>query len=99
MRAMTRKLTILLCCFCCVGAVSVAHAKYPIAGVKPYARPDGAPMIQMSGHHQGWFERAMTGVEKPYPQSLGFIKNQGNWYTPFVIPGMQRPYDIRGWHK
>lgn len=99
MKSKTRKLTLLFCSFCCMGIAGIAHAKYPIAGVKPNARPDGAPVIQKAEHDKEWFERAMTGVEKPYPKSLDFIINQGNWYTPFAIPGMHSPYDIRGWHK
>jgi len=99
MKSSSRKITLLFCSLCSLGFVGVAQAKYPIAGVKPHARPDGAPVIQKTEHDKVWFEQAMTGVETPYPKSLGFIKNQGNWYTPFANPGIPGPYDIRGWHK
>jgi hypothetical protein len=38
-------------------------------------------------------------VSQPYPASLRFLEDQGNWYTPFNRPGMLPPYDIRGWHR
>ncbi len=42
--------------------------------------------------------RAFTGVSEPYPPSLGFMKDQGAWFTPFIHPGLVDQYDIRGWH-
>ncbi len=99
MQPKARKLTLLLCSMFWMGVATVSQAKYPVAGVKPDSRPVGAPMIQMVRHDKEWFEQAMTGVDKPYPKSLGFIHNQGNWHTPFTIPGMRGPYDLRGWHK
>jgi len=71
---------------------------YPIAGLKPWARPEGAPVIEWVHHDQKWYRQALTGISKPWPRSLYFLDNQGNWYTPFNHPGMLPPYDIRGWH-
>ncbi|PLX36654.1 MAG: hypothetical protein C0606_12555 [Hyphomicrobiales bacterium] len=78
--------------------VSTASAEYPIAGVTPNARPEGAPVITTVEKTAAWYENALRGVEKPYPNSLVFLDNQGNWYTPFTRPGMPGPYDIRGLH-
>ncbi len=80
---------------------SITHAegKYPIAGTTPWQRPVGAPVIEWVQHDKAWFENALTGISPPYPRSLYFLDNQGNWYTPFNRPGMLPPYDIRGWHK
>ncbi|HHJ18308.1 MAG TPA: hypothetical protein ENJ84_00520 [Gammaproteobacteria bacterium] len=77
---------------------SAADRNYPIAGIKPYARPAGAPVVNAVVHRQDWYNHALTGVTRPYPESLHFLENQGNWYTPFTRPGMRGRYDIRHWH-
>ena len=69
-----------------------------ISGLKPDQRPEGAPSIDQVTRDSAWYTRALTGISKPYPASLAFLDNQGNWYTPFDRPGMSAPYDIRGWH-
>ena len=74
-------------------------ADYPIAGVNPDQRPAGAPVITQVDKEGAWYNRALTGISTPYPYSLHFLENQGNWYTPFIHPGMSTPYDIRGWHS
>ena len=71
---------------------------FPIAGTQPYQRPAGAPVIREVQKPEGWFTRALTGISQPYPASLRFLEDQGNWYTPFNHPGMLGRYDIRGWH-
>jgi len=70
-----------------------------IAGVNPDKRPENAPVITKAAKPDGWYGRALTGVSQPYPYSLHFLENQGNWFTPFIHPGMPGPYDIRRWHK
>lgn len=88
-----------------LGLVAVAYsltclaADYPVAGVKPDARPANAPVISSVQHDDAWHRRALTGIDAPYPPSLRFLDDQGNWYTPFNRPGMPGPYDIRGWHQ
>ena len=77
---------------------SFAFAEYPIAGVNPDKRPKGAPKITSLEREANWYDKALQGVEAPYPPSLRFLDNQGNWYTPFTRPGMRGPYDIRQWH-
>ena len=77
----------------------MASGGFPIAGLTPWQRPAGAPVIEwVQQRDQAWFEQALTGVSRPYPPSLNFLENQGNWYTPFTRKGMLPPYDLRGWH-
>lgn len=82
-------------------AVSPLHAAAvdPVAGVEPWRRPAGAPVIEWVTHDRRWYAQALTGVQQPYPRSLWFLDSQGNWYTPFNRPGMTPPYDLRGWHQ
>ena len=70
-----------------------------VAGVNPDRRPENAPVVAKVIKPDGWYGRALTGVSQPYPYSLQFLENQGNWFTPFIYPGMPGPYDIRRWHK
>ena len=74
-------------------------ADYPIAGLNPDQRPAGAPVIAGVNKDGAWYRQALNGIAPPYPDSLRFLENQGNWYTPFIHPGMSAPYDIRGWHS
>ncbi len=76
-----------------------AERAYPIAGVQPDQRPAGAPTIAQTNKGNGWYVQALHGLSTPYPASLKFLENQGNWFTPFTRPGMTGPYDIRGWHQ
>lgn len=74
-------------------------AENPIAGTDPSQRPVGAPVITTVDHSGSWYTEALYGVSQPYPHSLSFLEDQGNWHTPFNRPGMPDPYDIRGWHQ
>jgi len=78
--------------------IGAQAAEYPVAGVKPGQRPENAPVISEVSHDSAWFQKALTGIERPYPYSLKFLDDQGAWYTPFNRPGMTGPYDVRGWH-
>ena len=96
----TRSIRIaVLVAVCGQGALASAEGEYPIAGTQPSQRPQGAPVIQQVQRDPGWYNRALTGISMPYPNSLRFLENQGNWYTPFDRPGMHSPYDIRGWYR
>jgi len=79
--------------------LALAGDAYPIAGVKPSERPLGAPVIQTVQKDSAWYTAALTGISQPYPNSLKFLEDQGNWYTPFNRPGMPGRYDIRGWYR
>ncbi len=70
-----------------------------VAGVQPDQRPPGAPIIERMIKGDAWYARALTGIERPYPYSLRFLEDQGNWYTPFSRRGISGPYDVRGWHQ
>lgn len=81
------------------GPIVSAEGEYPIAGTQPSQRPRGAPVITTVDRTPEWYRHALTGVSRPYPNSLSFLENQGNWYTPFTRPGMPGRYDIRGWYN
>lgn len=61
-------------------------------------RPATAPVLTAYVKDGNWYRTALTGIEPPYPASLGFLEDQGAWYTPFNHPGLTGPYDIRHWH-
>jgi hypothetical protein len=82
-----------------LGAAIPARAEFPMAGVDPSQRPQGAPRISEVVRGPDWYARALTGISQPYPASLRFLEDQGNWYTPFIHPGMPGRYDLRGWHS
>jgi hypothetical protein len=76
------------------GTTSASAA--PVAGLAPDMRPVGAPTITVPSAPNA---DALHGIVKPTPESIEkFMRDQGNWYTPFTVPGMSGPYDIRGWH-
>ena len=58
-----------------------------------------APVITTVDHDHDWYMRALHGIASPYPASLRFLEDQGNWYTPFDHPGATGRYDIRNWHR
>jgi hypothetical protein len=81
------------------GQAASAGSGFPIAGTQPSQRPQGAPVIETVQRSPDWYQHALTGVSRPYPHSLRFLEDQGNWYTPFNRPGMPGYYDIRGWYS
>jgi hypothetical protein len=72
-------------------------AAAPVAGLQPDRRPAQAPQIKQVDS-EAVRKAGLRGVSEPIPASLGFLANQGAWYTPFTHPGMTGPYDLRGWH-
>lgn len=86
-------------CLCGVLSTFSVSAEYPIAGVEPSQRPQGAPVTEWVQHDESWFQQALTGIQPPFPRSLYFLDNQGYWDTPFNRPGMTGRYDLRGWHQ
>ncbi|MCL2887299.1 MAG: hypothetical protein FWF20_11085 [Betaproteobacteria bacterium] len=82
------------------GAVLAAEAASEpsfIAGTAPDRRRTDVPTIKVAPPLDE--KRALHGVEQPYPASLGMLRDQGAWYTPFTRPGMTGAYDIRGYHR
>lgn len=69
-----------------------------VAGLRPFERPAWAPVITEMQRDGSWYVRALTGIEQPYPASLKFLEEQGEWFSPFLHPGMTGRYDIRHWY-
>lgn len=86
-------------CIAIGGFSSGARAEPYVAGTDPSKRPAAAPKIKAVVRDDAFFDSALHGVSKPYPPSLMFLKDQGNWYSPFTHPGMHGLYDIRQWHS
>ena len=84
---------------CCLCSALPAAAGYPVSGVDPSQRPQGATVIEYVNHDKAWYQHGLTGINPPYPRSLYFLDNQGDWHTPFNRPGMPGRYDIRGWYR
>ncbi len=97
MKHQASKLILVVSCWV-MGAAASSAAAYPIAGVNPSQRPEGAPRITQVNHDAQWYKSAVQGISEPYPASLKFLESQGNWYTPFNRPGMPGRYDLRGWY-
>lgn len=72
---------------------------YPVAGVNPSERPEGAPVVSDFAKGDAWYAEATKGVVAPVPDGIRLmLLDQGTWYTPFTRPGMPR-YDIRDMHS
>jgi len=82
-----------------VGCSAAAEGDIPVAGLAPDVRPKDAPRLEVYVKDGDWYRRALHGVLPPYPASLRFLEDQGAWHTPFTVPGMTGPYDIRNWHR
>ncbi len=97
---------------CCSAQVNLCAAEettandideYPVAGTTPEQRPSGAPVLKKVVKNDAWYQNALKGIE--YPQTEGGIQlfnlllQQGNWYSPFIHPGMVGKYDIRNMHQ
>ncbi|MDP1651323.1 MAG: hypothetical protein Q8L56_01220 [Rhodocyclaceae bacterium] len=81
-----------------MGGAHAASPSPPVAGLQPDRRP-ALPVIDDVARPAEWYQRAFSGVETPYPWTLRFVNDQGNWHNPFMAPGMTGRYDIRGWHR
>lgn len=68
-----------------------------VAGLEPSARPATAPVITTFAPADAWKAQALRGIREPHT-GLGFLKDQGAWYTPFNRPNLPGRYDIRGLH-
>ena len=80
--------------------ISKLSAAEFIAGVEPGMRRTDIPVITQIKRDPNWQKNALSGISAPTPQHvLNFLKDQGEWFSPFLHPGMSAPYDIRGWHK
>jgi len=90
-----------------LSGLTLAHLAYsneagdiPIAGVNPEQRLPNAPVMSEYNKDNEWYKHALRGIEQPYPDSVRLkLLDQANWYTPFIHPGMNGRYDIRGLHQ
>ena len=69
-----------------------------VAGLQPDRRPDEAPQITVDTRTPEQVEQALHGVEKPVPGNVELVAATGNWWVPLRQPGLNNPYDLRGWH-
>ena len=92
------RLTLLLLVLACTTLPLPVVAEPPlVAGLKPAQRPVGAPTVVRFDQSAAWRAAALRGIEEPQT-GLGFLKDQGAWYTPFNQPNLAGRYDIRGLH-
>jgi hypothetical protein len=96
--ATTQQLLVLMLASGLSNALAAAEYSFPVAGVSPWQRPAGAPVMTQFEKDASWYSQALHGVTRPYPPSLRFLEDQGAWHTPFNRPGMPPPYDLRGWY-
>lgn len=87
----------LLALVCAMLPLSVVAEKPAVAGLNPAQRPVGAPLLDSFEQSETWRANALQGIHEPRT-GLGFLKDQGAWYTPFNRPGLPGRYDIRGLH-
>lgn len=83
---------------CATAGPAIAQGGYPLAGLAPDRRPEGAPVLREIARDRQWQEKFHFGVSRPFPPGLG-AADQGAWYSPFGRPGMTGPYDLRDWHR
>lgn len=74
-----------------------AETAVPVAGLTPDIRASGAPVIVSFEQSANWKAQALRGINPPQT-GVGFLKDQGAWYTPFIHPNSTGRYDIRGLH-
>lgn len=81
---------------CFLLSIAVAQTG-EVAGLQPYQRPQGAPVIERYDQSDAWKAQALKGIGEPHT-GVGFLKDQGAWYTPFNRPNLTGRYDIRHLH-
>lgn len=76
-----------------------AYSQTPefIAGLRPYERPAQAPKLTEAPKTS--LELAAHGIENLVKEQFTWWADQGAWFTPFKVPGMTGPYDIRSLHQ
>lgn len=80
-------------------AAATPAASAPIAGLQPYQRPAGAPVVADAPATPEQMSRWLRGVSAPHPGNVDAIAATGHWWVPLRGPGMTPPYDPRGWHE
>ena len=69
-----------------------------VAGLHPDRRPDGAPQATQAAQTPEQLAQALHGIDRPAPGNVESIAATGKWWVPLRGPGMNPPYDLRGWH-
>ena len=69
-----------------------------VAGLAPEHRPDEAPKVVSVETSEKEAEHRLFGIVRPIPGNLASIAASGRWFVPLRSPGMNAPYDLRGWH-
>lgn len=85
----------------CLALCLSAHAQVQdlrVAGLQPDRRPEGAPVVRAAPVEPPAKSARLTGITPPWPGNVERIAEQGAWYSPMFRPGMNPPYDLRGWH-
>ncbi|MDR0478646.1 MAG: hypothetical protein LBH31_02335 [Burkholderiaceae bacterium] len=80
------------------GLGAAAQTSEYVAGLHPDRRPDAAPPGSEPVRTPEQVVRALHGIDKPVPGNVESIAATGNWWVPLRHPGMNHPYDLRGWH-
>ena len=70
MQSTQNKGVVVLLALLLAGASSGLAAEYPIGGLTPGQRPEGAPVLSAVNHPGAWYTAALHGVSRPYPHSL-----------------------------
>ena len=81
---------------CLMAVFACAATAAEVAGMAPARRPDAAPRIREVAPERQ--QRMQVGLPEKL-DGLRFMRDQGNWYTPFDRRGMPPPYDLRGMHR
>lgn len=87
---------LVVCCLFGWSTATLADDGF-VAGLKPDARPQGAPVISRYQTDEAHRAMATKGIAEPR-NGIDFLKDQGAWYTPFNRPNLLGRYDIRGLH-
>lgn len=69
-----------------------------IAGLAPDHRPAGAPQLLRQPVGEEMKQQRLRGISKPWPGNVERIAQQGAWYSPMFMPGMNGRYDLRQQH-
>lgn len=81
---------------CLMSLFACAATAAEVVGMAPDRRPGAAPRLRIVAPERQ--QQMQVGLPEKL-DGLRFIRDQGNWYTPFDRPGMPPPYDLRGWHR
>lgn len=101
-----RRFSFLLAIAFCLPIAAAAQQAAPlaqaaavfVAGLHPYQRPEGAPIVKEEPLPEDKLKTYLHGVSTPVPGNVELITATGNWFVPMRYHGMTGLYDIRGWH-